>query len=62
MIYQAIACVHGVPCEKISDLNEYMKKMEGKDKYDVSYLWNNITQDKKIKMKEELNEKIGLIV
>lgn len=50
----------GIPCKKISDLDEYLEKVLEKDKYDASYHWNNITKNKK--MKEELNGKIGLIV
>lgn len=52
----------GVPCKKIKDLDEYIKEMAQENKYDESYLWNNITESKKRKMKEELNGKIGLIV
>lgn len=52
----------GIPCKKISDLDEYLEKVLEKDKYDASYHWNNITKNKKMKMKEELNGKIGLIV
>ena len=38
----------GIPCKKISDLDEYLEKVLEKDKYDASYHWNNITKNKKM--------------
>lgn len=56
----------GNPCVKIADYNEWVKKhkdmMQLAPRYDVHYIIGNITEEKKMQMKEELKDKIGFIV
>ena len=56
----------GNPCVKIMDYNDFVEKhkknMISSPVFDESYIIGNITYDKKIKMKEMLNDGIGYIV
>lgn len=57
----------GCPASKIGELSEFLEKnkliRERNPFYDESYIIGNITEEKKKKMKEELNKnKVGFIV
>lgn len=56
----------GNPCKKIMDydvfINKHRKRMENAPIYNESYIIGNITNDRKQKMKEMLNNGIGYIV
>lgn len=56
----------GNPCVKIMEYNDFVEKhkknMTSSPVFDESYIIGNITDDKKIKMKEMLGDGIGYIV
>lgn len=56
----------GNPCVKIMEYNDFVEKhkknMTSSPVFDESYIIGNITDDKKIKMKEMLDDGIGYIV
>lgn len=61
---QGVYC--GNPCVKVADYNDWIKKQKERmhiaPKYDQNYIIDNITEEKRLQMKQELKDKIGFVI